>query len=308
MGITALIPPELIFACEMQPCDVNNFVTQSNIQPSSKLCAWTAIWRELILKSEIPLEYLVVVAGGDCHNAIVDGEKIEMEGKKTLYFFYPFEEDSDYLKNQLERLSDFLGGIKNPDMFKKVNRLKQRVREVDDLRIRGKIPAESAFKIMVSTSDLQGDIETFETTLNNIQKEDLDCTSRVALLGVPPINYDFHKTLDSMGFHVVFDELPYEFCRLSGNNIDELAKNYCNYTFSRNIEFRLDFLKKELKRRKVEGIIHYTQFACHHLLEDEILRKYLDYPYLTIQGDLPGRTSPSAKVRLEAFSEMLAEL
>jgi hypothetical protein len=89
VGITALIPPELVFACEKRPCDINNFVPFSNVQPSSKLCSWTAIWRDMILKSEIPLEYLIVVAGGDCHNAIVDGEKIEMEGKKPFISFIP---------------------------------------------------------------------------------------------------------------------------------------------------------------------------------------------------------------------------
>jgi benzoyl-CoA reductase/2-hydroxyglutaryl-CoA dehydratase subunit BcrC/BadD/HgdB len=201
-----------------------------------------------------------------------------------------------------------LGGIKNPKMFKIVSSLKQKALELDSMRIDGKISGETAFKLMVSISDLQGDIESFESAINNIQKEDFDYTTRVALLGVPPINYDFHKVLESLGFHVVFDELPYEFTRLSGNNMDELAKNYCDYTFARNIEFRLNFLKNELKRRNVEGIIHYTQFACHHLLEDEILRKNLNYPFLTIQGDLPGKTSRSALLRLEAFSEMLSDL
>jgi len=52
-------------------------------------------------------------------------------------------------------------------------------------------------------------------------------------------------------------------------------------------------------------VIHYTQFACHHTLEDEIFRDYLDYPFLTVQGDLPGPTPEQLKLRLEAFSEML---
>ncbi|TKY91178.1 MAG: 2-hydroxyacyl-CoA dehydratase, partial [Candidatus Methanomarinus sp.] len=58
-------------------------------------------------------------------------------------------------------------------------------------------------------------------------------------------------------------------------------------------------------KRRVDGVIHYTQFACHHTLEDEIFRDYLDYPFLTVQGDLPGPTPEQLKLRLEAFSEML---
>jgi benzoyl-CoA reductase/2-hydroxyglutaryl-CoA dehydratase subunit BcrC/BadD/HgdB len=74
------------------------------------------------------------------------------------------------------------------------------------------------------------------------------------------------------------------------------------------LNFRLDFLQGELKRRNVDGVIHYTQFACHHLLEDDVLRKKLDYPWLVIQGDMPHRTPSQVRTRLEAFAEMLGEL
>ncbi|UCE73116.1 MAG: 2-hydroxyacyl-CoA dehydratase [Methanomassiliicoccales archaeon] len=305
VGITALIPPELIFACGKKPCDVNNFVPKSNLQPASKLCAWTAIWRDMILRKELPLDSLVVVAGGDCHNALVDGEKVALSGIPTFYFFYPFEKDVDYLQDQLDRLSRFLGGIQNPEMFERVSEIKKLGLDLDELRAQGKYPADKAFKIMVSFGDFKGDIDLFEKTLKDIQEEDVKYTKTVALLGVPPINCDFHEVLTSLGLHVVYDELPYEFVRLSGNSMDELAENYCDYTFARNIEFRLEFLKNELKKRNVDGVIHYTQFACHHLLEDDILRKNLDYPFLTIQGDLPGKIHRQVRSRLEAFSEML---
>lgn len=307
VGITALIPPELVFACEKKPCDVNNFVPLSRILPSSKLCSWTAIWRELILKGETPIDSLVVVAGGDCHNALVDGEKVDMSGIPTFYFFYPFEKDVDYLSDQLESLSEFLGGIKDPGMFDKIGALKKKALELDNMRVEGEVPSDVAFKVMVSLSDFAGDIDQFEEDLSAVKQQDFEYTHRIALLGVPPINHDFHTLLMSLGLHVVFDELPHEFARLSGKDLKELAINYCDYTFARKISFRLDFLKKELQRRKVDGIIHYTQFACHHILEDEILKNNLNYPFLTIQGDLPGETSRQAIVRLEAFSEMLSE-
>ncbi|UCG69057.1 MAG: 2-hydroxyacyl-CoA dehydratase [Thermoplasmata archaeon] len=308
VGITALVPPELIFACGKKPCDINNFVPNSVIQPTRKLCAWTAIWREMLLRKELSLDYLVVVAGGDCHNALVDGQKVAMSGLKTFYFFYPFEEEKDYLKEQLEGLSTFMGGIADSEMFEKVKYLKRRALELEKKRIEGKIPSDKAFKILVSTSDLKGDLDHFEKTLMNLQEENVDYESRVALLGVPPIYQDFHEVMASLGLHVVYDELPYEFARLSGRDIDELAGNYCEYTFARKLDFRMDFIEKELAKRKIDGIIHYTQYSCHHLLEDDMLRNRLDYPFLTIQGDLPGRTSEQAKIRLEAFSEMLTKM
>jgi hypothetical protein len=262
----------------------------------------------MILKHQLSIDSLIVVAGGDCHNALVDGEKIEMSGIPTFYFFYPFEKDVDYLRDQMNRLSLFLGGINDLSMFDKIKALKGMAIDLDDLRIQGKVPSEDVFRIMVSLSDLNGDPIQFEKDIENVKERDIDYEHRIALLGVPPINYDFHSLLASLGFHVVYDELPYEFARLSGDDLNELAENYCDYTFSRNINFRLEFLQSELKRRDVDGVIHYTQFTCHHLLEDDILNKNLNYPFLTIQGDLPGETSRQARVRLEAFSEMLSEI
>jgi benzoyl-CoA reductase/2-hydroxyglutaryl-CoA dehydratase subunit BcrC/BadD/HgdB len=308
VGITALVPPELIYACGMRPCDVNNFVPQSRIQPSAKLCSWTAIWREMILKGNISIDSLVVVAGGDCHNALVDGEKVALKGTPTFYFFYPFEEDVDYLENELDKLCKFLGGIKDPGKFKRIEDLKKRAQDMDMKRAQGKLPAKQVFDLMVSLSDLRGDITQFEKELDGMSEGDYIPSNRVALLGVPPINSDFHEVLEEYGLHVVYDELPYEFARLSGCDVRDLAKSYCGYTFARNIEHRLRFLRNELEKRKVDGIIHYTQFACHHLLEDDILSNNLDYPFLTIQGDLPGKTSRQAKLRLEAFSEMISKI
>ena len=106
----------------------------------------------------------------------------------------------------------------------------------------------------------------------------------------------------------MFDELPYEFIRHGGTSIREISEDYCEYTFARPLEYRIGFLKKELRKRKVDGVIHYTQYACHHVLEDEVMRRELEYPMLTIQGDLPGNTPQQVKLRLEAFREVLDRL
>jgi len=129
--------------------------------------------------------------------------------------------------------------------------------------------------------------------------------ARIALIGVPPIYRDFHRVCADAGLHVVFDELPYEFLRLGGGNIDELARSYSTYSFARPVEFRLKALKHELKKRRIDGIVHYTQFTCHHILEDGLFRQELDWPMLTVQGDLPGETPAQIRLRLEAFGELL---
>lgn len=305
IGITALVPPELIFACAGVPFDVNNFIPASKKYPKNKLCAWTAIWNEVLVKREIEIDSLIVVAGGDCHNALVDGQKVAMSGIPTHFFFYPFDGDPGYLESQLFRTANFLGGVKFPEKFKEIKEIKDLGRIIDIKRCRGKISPGDAFRILVSFSDLAGDLDKFKKTILSVGERDISPGKRVALIGVPPIYHDFHDTAQGLGLQIVFDELPYEFIRHDGCDIKGLARDYCDYTFARPLDFRISFLQKELDKRDVDGVIHYTQFACHHTLEDEVLRSELDYPVLTVQGDLPGSTPQQVKLRLEAFGEML---
>ncbi len=305
IGITALVPPELIYACGGEAIDVNNFIPGSKKYPKNKLCAWTAIWKEMLIHKEIEIDSLIVVAGGDCHNALVDGQKAAMSGISTHFFFYPFDGDPDYLESQLKRLSDFLGGIQFPERFNDIKEIKEMGRMIDNKRCAGKFSSSDAFRILISFSDLAGDIEEFSRVMSALEEKDIDGRNRIALVGVPPIYHDFHEIAQSLGLHIVFDELPYEFIRHGGTNIHEIARDYCDYTFARPLEYRIQFLKKELERRKVDGMIHYAQFACHHVLEDEVMREEFEYPMLTLQGDLPGNTPQQIKLRLEAFREML---
>ncbi|CAG0963053.1 hypothetical protein METP2_00917 [Methanosarcinales archaeon] len=304
-AITALVPPELIFACNSEPFDVNNVIPGSKKYPRNKLCAWTAIWQEMLSKREIDIDSLIVVAGGDCHNALVDGQKVAMSGIPTHFFFYPFDGDPDYLESQLYKLSDFLGNVGSPEKPGQIRELKKLGQKIDKKRADGKISAGDAFRIMISFSDLMGNLDKFKEVISSTKERKIDLKNRVALIGVPPIFHDFHDVARALGLAVVFDELPFEFIRHSGNDIPGIARDYCNYTFARPLDFRIKFLQEELEKRKVDGIIHYTQFACHHMLEDEIMRSNLDYPMLTIQGDLPGNTPEQIKLRLEAFRELL---
>ncbi|MCL7476119.1 MAG: 2-hydroxyacyl-CoA dehydratase family protein [ANME-2 cluster archaeon] len=305
VGITALIPPELMYACGKRPLDVNNIVPGTTSSPRNKLCAWTAIWRDMILNGKLDIDSLVVVAGGDCHNALVDGQKAELSGMPTHYFFYPFDRDADYLRSQLEKLVRFFGGIQDEKMFSLISNLKSKGRELDELRVNNRALASDVFSFLISFSDLAGDPKAFEKTLDSVPETDVHYSSRVALIGVPPIYPDFHKVAEGFGLHVVYDELPFEFLRLGGYDLDSLASSYRNYSFAGPLKDRVRLIQEELRRRHVDGVIHYTQFACHHTLEDEIFREHLDYPILTVQGDLPRMSPEQLKLRLEAFAEML---
>jgi benzoyl-CoA reductase/2-hydroxyglutaryl-CoA dehydratase subunit BcrC/BadD/HgdB len=310
VGITALIPPEIIYSTGNTPLDVNNFVPLSREVPKDKLCAWTAVWRELALMGQIKMDKLVVVSGGDCNNAVVDGEKLERSGIETHYFMYPFDGSHKAMKEEILKLVNFLGGGVDKSAFKNVGSLKQMARDIDLLRIKGEVSSADGFSIEISGSDLTGDLEQFERKVEGVKKDKSMHDYKIALLGTPPIYRDFHQFLESLGMHVVYDEMPYEFIRHGGGSIDEIARDYSEYTFARNISHRIRFIEKELKDRGVDGVIHFHQFACHHKLEDSILRKALGregYPYITIEADLPSKTPQQTTLRLEAFKERLGE-
>ena len=309
LGITALVPPELVYACGWTPMDLNNPVPTSGIYPRSKLCAWTASWREMLITRQVTPDALCVVAGGDCHNSLVDGQKAARSTNLPVhYFFYPFSGDRSEMRRHIDDLTEFLGGVKDTDMISEIYRIKRLALELDELRAKQKVLASKAFPLLISSSDLRGDPECYEgevrALIRGARKIDKDLKP-VALIGVPPIYPDFHETCESLGLLPVFDELPYEFVRLGAKNIGGLSDSYAGYSFARPLEYRLGLLKKELKRRKAAGVIHYTQYACHHILEDDLFREELGLPMLTVQGDLPRRTDEQLKLRLEAFYESL---
>jgi hypothetical protein len=302
-----MVPPELVYGCGQTPLDLNNFVPDSECVPRGKLCAWTASWRDALLNGDIQVDRLVVVAGGDCHNALVDGQRVAMKGIPTHYLFYPFDGREDEMRDQLASLEAFLGGVTDRSALERVAEVKDLCIQLDVARCRGRVLGSTTFNHLIQLCDLGGDPERFgssvQRALEDTPHEVPDI--RIALVGVPPIYPDFHQVCESFGMQVVFDELPWEFARMGGRTLDVMARNYAGYTFARDMGYRFEALERELDRRRVEGIVHYTQYACHHVLEDEVLRQRFDLPLLTVQGDLPRRCPAQDRLRLEAFSELL---
>jgi hypothetical protein len=307
VGITALVPPELLYGCSQTPVDLNNFVPSSEHVPRGKLCAWTASWRDGILRGRIAVDRLVVVAGGDCHNALVDGQRVAMSGVPTHYLFYPFDGDPYDMEDQFGELEAFLGGISDQGALGHVAAIKELCLELDAARARGEVQGSRAFHHLISLCDLWGDPRRFEASVRAAldARGTVEADARVALVGVPPIYPDFHEVAEAYSLQVVFDELPFEFARLCGRTVPSMARSYATYTFARELAHRFELLEAELSRRRIDGIIHYTQYACHHVLEDDMLRERFDLPILTVQGDLPRRCPEQERLRLEAFSELL---
>ncbi len=321
IGITAIVPPEIFYARGCRSVDLNNWVVGLEEAPSDKLCAWTAAWRDILLDDPSLIDGLVVVAGGDCHNALVDGQRIAHETDIPVhYFFYPFDGDEGYLLRELEGLDEFVAEIAQKKAARPddsapniIHQVKLRCCELDRLRCKRDLDPGEVFKLLIAASDMMGDVQAYSKACDKLYQqwrlekhpEPPKELKPVAIIGVPPIMDDFHKVCWDVGLKVVFDEMPYEFVERGGTTLEEMATSYAKYTFARPLEFRFENLKEVIAKREVAGLIHYTQYACHHTLEDPLLRKEFDIPLLTLQGDLPRPVDRQIRLRLEAFYESL---
>ena len=161
---------------------------------------------------------------------------------------------------------------------------------------------------LVSSSDFNGDFKSFACELSGFLNEAANRTPfeesvRLAYIGVPPILDDLYDTVEEFGGRVVFNEVQRQFSMPERNG--GLVEQYLAYTYPYSIFHRLDYIIPELERRGVHGVIHYVQSFCHRHIEDLIVRKKIDIPVLTIEGESPGKVDARTKIRIQAFIEML---
>ncbi len=119
--------------------------------------------------------------------------------------------------------------------------------------------------------------------------------------------YDFVENLNA---RFVYNEVQREFSFPRGGiEAINIFQQYYDYTYPYDMEFRIKELKKQIKERKIDAIIHYTQAFCHRAVEDIVLKKELNIPILNIEGgDKLNTLDARTKLRLEAFLDMLLDL
>jgi benzoyl-CoA reductase/2-hydroxyglutaryl-CoA dehydratase subunit BcrC/BadD/HgdB len=165
---------------------------------------------------------------------------------------------------------------------------------------------------LVSASDFNGDPARFHAELNDFLQKAQTRPSfqgrvRLGLLGVPPIMSDLHDTLAALGGAVVFNEVPRQFAMppLDPDAPDSLTDQYLRYTYPYDVFGRIEDIRQEVKRRRIQGLVHYTQSFCFRQMQDLVLREQLRLPMLTLEGDRVGPLDSRTRMRLEAFIDVL---
>lgn len=89
------------------------------------------------------------------------------------------------------------------------------------------------------------------------------------------------------------------------NSTEDLVEQYRMYTYPYGVFERLEDIKTQIEKRNIDGVIHYVQSFCYRQIEDMIFREKLNLPFLTIEGDKPGKIDARTKLRIDSFVEML---
>jgi len=86
-----------------------------------------------------------------------------------------------------------------------------------------------------------------------------------------------------------------------------LFRQYLSYTYPYDVFARIADIKREVRRRRLHGLIHYVQSFCFRQMEDLLIRREVGLPMLTLEGDRPGPVEAPTRTRIESFIEMLIQ-
>ncbi|HDK7137086.1 TPA: 2-hydroxyacyl-CoA dehydratase [Clostridium botulinum] len=325
IGLTTTVPVEVIVAAGYTPVDLNNmFITSENYLkyidiaerdgfPKS-LCAWIKGIYGACLENNI--KEIVGVMEGDCSNTKALIEVFKLRGIKIYPFSFPHSHSLKDVEIEIRKFMDIFNV--NEDKVEQVRKILNRVRKlakkIDEMTyIDNKVNGFENHLYQVSLSDFNGNIDEFEEHLKKVidgmeKREPINKKLRLGYIGVPPMTGDIYEFSEKLNSHFVYNEVQREFAFPRGIEAANIFEQYYNYTYPYDNEFRIKELKKQIEKRKIDAIIHYTQAFCHRAVEDIVLKEELNIPMLNIEGDKLNTLDARTKLRLEAFLDMLLDL
>lgn len=324
--MTTSIPVEVVFAAGCVPVDLNNiFINDPN--PFSLIaeaeyagyprnaCGWIKGIYSVAARGDV--DAVVAVVEGDCSQTQAMVETLEEQGMEVIPFSYPYSRDRAHpefiegLRLQIEKLIERLGATWTETLAwkQRLDEIRRKVRRLDELTWQtGAISSFENHYYQVNCSDFNRDPDAFERDIDDMLRDithpEASCDGlRLGYIGVPPIYTDFYDFIQSINARTVLNEVQRQFAMPF--DTDDLVEQYALYTYPYDIFARIADINREIDRRRIRGLIHYTQSFCFRQIQDLIIRKHIHIPILTIEGDTPMPLDARTKVRIESFVEML---
>ncbi len=325
IGLTTTVPIEILLAAGYTPVDLNNiFITSENHMryidiaeqdgfPRS-LCTWIKGIYGVCIDNNI--KEIVGVVEGDCSNTKALIEVLNLRGIKVHPFSFPHSHKQKDVEKEIKKFMNiFKVDIEQVEMTrKKLNEIRGLAKELDELTyIYDKVNGFENHLYQVSLSDFNGDINIFENELRSVisnvkERTPIKKKLRLGYVGVPPMTGDIYGFVENFNAHFVYNEVQREFAFPRAYKALNIYEQYYDYTYPYDTNFRIKELKKQIKERRLDGIVHYTQAFCYRAVEDIVLKNQLDIPILNIEGDKLNSLDARSKLRIEAFLDMLIDL
>lgn len=320
IAFTTSIPVEILLAAQKIPVDLNNvFITDPRaavmVEKAEEAgyprntCGWIKGLYTAALESQP--EAVIAVMQGDCSNTLALMETLQLKGVPTIPFAFPFERDAEMLQLQIKKLQDYFaaGGEAIHEVKKQLDEIRKLCQQIDEMTWKDNLVSggENHY-YLVSSSDFNSDPLQFKQDMENFiadagQREPFRQEIRLAYIGVPPIFTDLYTMIESMGARVVFNEVQRQFSM--PYKTADINQQYLMYTYPYGAFARLQDILEQISLRRVDGVIHYTQTFCFRQIEDMIFREKIKLPFLTLEGEGPGKLDGRSRMRLEAFINML---
>jgi len=322
IGITTTVPIEVLLAGGYQPMDLNNiFITDPDPERLVSIaekagfplncCSWIKGIYGVCMHYGI--DNVLCVTSGDCSNTIMLMEVLRMKGLNVASFAYPEHPVPQQMLFALQALSEKLGTtLEAAERIKtELQPCRDSTLKLDELTwLNNVVSGWENHLWLVSASDFNRDYNKYYHQLQSLLAE---CSERppyppdhlrLAYIGVPSVYaQDLYHYLESNGARVVFNEIQRQFAMPEAG--DSLAEQYSRYTYPYSIYERLADIGKELQRRRIDGVIHYTQAFCHRGIGDIIFRDAIDIPILTLEGNDDFFLNSHNRTRIEAFLDLL---
>jgi len=322
IGITTTVPIEVLLAAGYTPVDLNNLFI-SDPQPErlvnlaeragfpQNCCTWIKGIYGVCMERGI--KDVLCVTTGDCSNTLMLMEVLKLKGVNVIPFAYPDRPNPARMRQALKSLARKLNTSLEAaeEVRKELARPRLLAQELDELTWREDLVSGWENHLwLVSASDFWGNYREYESQLRQflarVKEREPYPTNliRLAYIGVPSIfAQDLYRYLERNGARVVFNEIQRQFSMPNRSN--SLAEQYSSYTYPYSIFDRLNDIIPELKRRRVEGVIHYVQAFCHRGIGDIIFRQAINLPILTLEGNDEFMLDQHLKTRIEAFIDLI---
>ena len=314
------MPVEVVFAAGWRPVDLNNVFIGSGRATSMveaaeaeglprNACTW--IKGIFTAAKELGVDAVMGCVQGDCSNTQALLENLQMDGLRVIPFAFPHGREHALVEAAIRRLCEALGAtLEDAEAQKRrLDVVRAKALAIDALTWESsEVTGRENHTWLVSCSDFCGDPDQFARDADRFLDEVAGRAAgakgtRLGYLGVPPVCPDLYDFIETLDARVVFNEVQRQFAMPAASTT--LSEQYALYTYPYDVFFRLRDIQAEIARRGLHGLIHYVQSFCHRHIQDRVLRRSVNVPVLTLEFDRPGPLDAAARIRIEAFVEML---